>query len=383
MGKNAHAHTSPSVRLGDRSIGPDHPVYVIAEAGVNHNGDLDSALELVHAAADTGADAIKFQVFEPDNLVADTAPLADYQKPSTNGSGQRDMLRQLKLPADAFATIKQLCDRLGVTFLATPFGVQELHALLELQPVAIKIASTDIVNVPLLRAAIRSGLPVIASTGAARLDEIDDAVAMFSQANAAGRLILMHCVSSYPTPTTRANLRVISMYTQRYDCPIGFSDHTESLSSGAVAVGTGACMLEKHFTIDRTQSGPDHSFSLEPVQLQHYISAARQAWQMLGNADKRISPAEKEIRLVSRGSLHAAVDIPAGTTITDAMLLVSRPSGGISPRHVDDVTGQRTSVPIPKGTRLQWDMFSRAERSTDNDARYTEDIAAAFPENTT
>lgn len=346
---------SPTVRIARHPIGLDHPVYVIAEAGVNHNGDFETAVRLIDAAAGAGADAVKFQYFSADRLAAPDAPTCDYQKVHHAGaSSQRDMLRRLELPPEDFEKLKSHADRVGIDFLCTPFGIPELHALTGLKVAAIKIASPDIINVPLLREAAASKLPIIASTGAADLEEVRAAVDLLHEHDALSRLILLHCVSAYPTPPSNARLRCITTLTNEFNVPVGFSDHTAEADFSALAVVAGAVILEKHLTLDRESPGPDHFFSLRPDDFTQYCAAAKDAFAARGTGIVAPTPHEEEVRKLARGSIVAARHIPAGTPIRADALTVRRPGGGIPPTDWDDVIGAVASADIPVGSPLEW-----------------------------
>lgn len=358
----AYWSSSSGVQIGSRAIGLGQPVYIIAEAGVNHNGRFDLALKLIDAAKRVGADAVKFQVFTAENLVVSNAPTATYQLHQGH-SDQRQMLRQLELSRKEFTDLHGYCRQVGIEFLATPFGISDLEFLVDLGVPGLKLASPDLVNVPLVERAIQSNLPIIASTGACTIDEIDEAVEGFSNQGALGRLILFHCISSYPTKLTETNLAVIGNLAQRYPVPVGFSDHTAEWITGALAVAAGATILEKHFTLDRAMPGPDHALSLDEIQMGQYIAAAREAQAAMGNPRRQLLTCEHEVRNVSRGSVVSALDIPAGTVVTPAMVTVKRPGGGIEPARIKEVIGTRAAVAIAADTRLEWQMLSVA---TDN-----------------
>jgi N-acetylneuraminate synthase/N,N'-diacetyllegionaminate synthase len=348
--------SSPKVCIGKRSAGPSEPAYIIAEAGVNHNGKFDLAIKLVELAKRAGADAVKFQVFTAENLVISNAPTANYQKEQGH-SDQRDMLRQLELTRQEFIDLAHYCREVGIEFLATPFSIPDLDFLVELEVSAIKLASPDLVNYPLLERAIESNLPVIASSGACTLDEIDVAVDCFANRGALSRMILLHCISSYPTPLNQANLSVIGNLAKRYPVPAGFSDHTAETFTGALAVSAGATVLEKHFTLDRNMPGPDHRFSLEEDQLCQYVTLVREAEAAMGNPLRKLLDCEQEVRHVSRGSVVAAMPIPSGAILTPAMLTVKRPGGGIEPARIKELVGMRITRAIPEDTMLEWTML--------------------------
>jgi len=346
-----------SIQIGPAIIGPGEPVYVVAEIGVNHDGDVGVARELIHAAVDAEADAVKFQVFSPDRLVRSDAPTANYQRQAQEGSSQYEMLARLALPHEAFAELAAYAGECGVEFLATPFSVEDLRFLESLGVRALKLASTDIVNGPLLDAAARSGLPLILSRGAAEQDEIAAAIERFRGAGGRG-LALMHCVSSYPAPEHEANLAVIHTLAEAFDCAVGFSDHTESLTIGGYAAAAGARILEKHLTLGRSQRGPDHTFSLEPAQMAEYIRNIRKAEILLGTGRVMVSPVEREVRQLSRGSVVASRPIYEGDVITVEMLTVKRPGDGISPMAIQQLLGRQARRAIPADSPLQWDALA-------------------------
>jgi sialic acid synthase SpsE len=351
-------HIEPEVFIGRRPVGANHDVYIIAEAGVNHNGDASRAHALIDAAKQAGADAVKFQVFSADRLVQADAPTCTYQKASgTAAHGQRELLRKLELTAQCIADLKSYADRIGIDFLATPFGIEEVQQLNELRVSAIKIASTDLVNTPLLLAAADTQRAIILSTGASLLPEIDTAVGLIRDRQTEQRLILLHCVSAYPTLPTQARLRCVNTLARRFGVPTGFSDHTPDDNFSSLAVAAGAVVLEKHLTLDQSALGPDHFFSLMPDQLARYVKCARDARASLGDGQLTVAPEEIEVRKLARGSLTARCAIHAGQEITPALLTVRRPSGGIEPQRWDDVLGRRAKTEIPADAPLAWSML--------------------------
>lgn len=349
--------THSNVAIGQRVIGPGHPVYIIAEAGVNHNGNPTEALRLIDAAKDAGADGVKFQIFCADELVTSDASACAYQQDATGDTGQKEMLRRLELSVEQFAELRAYADRLGIDFLATPFGITELHALVDLSVPAIKIASPDIVNVPLLTAAAATGLPLIVSTGASDLAEVDAAVDQIRGERAGDRLILLHCVSAYPTLPIDARLACIRTLSQRYALPVGFSDHTADSAISSLAVAAGALVLEKHLTLDRSAIGPDHFFSLTPPEFARYVAAARQAQACLGEGLIACSEPEREVRRLARGSIVSTMTIRPGTRLTADMLTVRRPGDGIAPREWERVLRCLAKTDIPSDTPLAWHML--------------------------
>jgi len=346
-----------SFRIGPALVGHDAPVYVIAEAGVNHDGRVDVARELIHAAADAEADAIKFQVFSADRLVTREAPTAAYQKQAAQGESQYDMLARLQLSRGHFNELAEYARHCDIEFLATPFSESDLGFLVSLGVQAVKVASPDIVNEPLLDAAAATGLPVIVSTGAAGMEEVGRVVERFKEPNA-GPLALLHCVSCYPTPEDRVNLGAIGELSRAFGCPAGFSDHTEGIEVGGYAVVAGARIIEKHFTLDRTRPGPDHAFSLEPAAMAEYIRRIRHAERLMG--DGRIGPqeCEAEIRRLARGKVVAVREIRAGEVFDSEMLTIKRAGDGITAGELRSVIGRRANADIPADTAIRQEWVS-------------------------
>lgn len=350
------ANVLKPLQIGPAVIGSGEPAYVIAEIGVNHDGDVGVAKELIHAALDAEADAVKFQVFSPDRLVRPGAPTAAYQQRHAAAASQHDLLARLALPEEAFVELAQYAGQYGVEFLATPFSVADLHFLQTLGVRAVKLASTDIINGPLLDAAAAAGLPIVLSRGAAQYDEISAAIGRLRGAGA-GDVVLLHCVSSYPTPEYEANLGAIGTLQREFGCIVGYSDHTESLTLGGYAVAAGARVVEKHITLGRSRSGPDHAFSLEPAQFAEYVRNIRRVEVLLGSGRIAVSPCEREVRELSRASVVAACDIAPGELLTAAMLTVKRPGDGVSPMMVHLLIGRQARKPIHANTPVTWEAL--------------------------
>jgi N-acetylneuraminate synthase/N,N'-diacetyllegionaminate synthase len=346
------------LHIGPRQIGARQPTFVIAEIGVNHDGSLSRALELVHHARHAGADAVKLQIFSAQRLMHGSADFASYQHPCAADDHPQMMLERLELPRDAMRRVVDQIVEAGMIPLATPFSPEDVRTIQELELPAIKIASPDLVNAPLLNAAAASGKPLLLSTGAATMDEVNRTVARLSCADV--DFALLHCVSSYPTSNADANLRWIEELTGRFGVPVGFSDHTTEPLAGALAVAAGACIVEKHLTYDRAADGPDHAASADPEDFQKYVAAIRLADQMLGATGKRVLDCELDVRRVSRQSLVAARDINAGVPIGPGDLTVQRPGTGVPAGEVARIVGCRPRRSIPAGTLLQWDMLSDA-----------------------
>jgi len=301
---------------------------VIAEAGVNHNGDETLAHELVDVAHRSGADAVKFQTFDPALLVSGHAETTPYQRDRGGAQDQQSLLAALTLPATAWAELRDHAEGLGVTFLSTPFDLGSAHLLADLGVSAIKTSSGELTNTPFLRALADLGLPMLVSTGMGDEDEVAAAVAATATAPS---VTLLHCVSAYPAPIDEANLNVIPALAQRHGLPVGWSDHTLGSTSAIAAVALGATVLEKHVTTDRGLPGPDHAASLEPDELAAYVAAVRDARSALGDGVKRRMPSEVENATLVRRSWHAATDLPAGHALTPEDVVALRPEHGLVP----------------------------------------------------
>jgi N,N'-diacetyllegionaminate synthase len=343
-----------AVQIGPHRVGAAGQALVVAEAGVNHDGSCERALQLVDVAAEAGADFVKFQVFRAAELTTAAAPRAAYQQKNGNGS-QRDMLAQLELSDADLARIRDHCDARGIGFLATPFGPRDVDRLVDLGVCALKIASTDIDNPLLLRRAAATGLPLIVSTGTATQVEIAEAVGWLSAAEARERLVLLHCISGYPAPVQGANLGAIRRLREIFGVPTGFSDHTVSKKIAGWAVAAGAAVLEKHFTLDRDAPGPDHAMSLDPAQLAAYVAAARSATAALGDGCLGCAAVEAEVRNVARKSIVAAGPIRAGDVLSADNVTVKRPGGGLAPRELDALLGRRAARDLAPDTPLAWE----------------------------
>lgn len=330
-----------TVRIGERLVGPGQPVFVVAEAGVNHNGDESTAMKMIDGAVAAGVDAIKFQLFDAESLTTADAPTVTYQSQSTGSKTQRAMLRELELSPDAFGRLAKACGERGIEFILTPFTSAAVHRAASLGVSAIKVASTDLIDFKLLTNAAETQLPVIISTGAAHEHEIADAVDLLVGCGAGEWTIALHCISAYPAKVQQANLGAIGRMARQFGCVTGFSDHTESTFVSAMAVCAGAHVLEKHFTLDRTADGPDHAMSLEVDGLAEYVRHARMAREAMGSGDFGMLPVEMEVREGSRKRIVAAQAISAGQTLTLDMLTVKRASSGLEANHLMSLVGRR------------------------------------------
>ena len=315
-------------------------VYIIAEAGVNHNGDINLAYQLVDAAKAAGVDCIKFQTFKSENLVSHTAQKAEYQKAATGDSSQQDMLKQLELSFGEFVSLKEYCDRKGICFLSTPFDFESIEFLNSIEMPFWKIPSGEVTNYPYLVALAKTGKPVVMSTGMCEMQEIEDAIAVLRE-NGASDIKLLHCNTEYPTPYEDVNLRAMKTLRDAFGVEVGYSDHTKGIEVPIAAVAMGASVIEKHFTLDRNMEGPDHKASLEPQELKQMVDSIRHIEAALGSGDKRPSPSEKKNMAVARKSIVASARIKAGDILTEENITVKRPGNGICPMRWKEVLGTR------------------------------------------
>lgn len=334
-----------TIHIGGRLVGAGEPPFVIAELGVNHDGSLERALALVDLAADAGADAIKLQFFKTDRLMSAASKLAAYQ----SQAGETDpllMLRRLEMPIGDLETIADRAHERGLAAIVTVFSTELVPIAARVSWDAYKSASPDVVHRPLLEAMAGTGKPLIVSTGAATGDEVARARAWLDEA--VGRLAFLHCISSYPTLPEHAHLNMIGDVARlTAPCPAGYSDHTPTVETGAMARARGATILEKHFTDDRTRPGPDHAASLEPEDFARFVRAARGEIgivpddRLLGESTKRPIGCEEDVRRVSRQSLVAVRDLEPGEVLARADLTVKRPGTGLEPFEIERVIGRR------------------------------------------
>lgn len=346
-----------NVKVADKLIGPGQPVFVIAEAGVNHNGDVRIARALIDVAVEAGADAVKFQTFRADRLVTPDAPKAEYQLQTTgDAESQFEMLRRLELSADAHRELQSYCHAHGIIFLSTPFDEEAVDLLDELGVPAFKISSGDLTNSPLLEHVASKSKPVILSTGMSELSELIEAVSVLNTAGCENP-VLLHCVSNYPAQPAEVNLRAMQTMRSAFDVPVGFSDHTEGIDVALAAVALGACVIEKHFTLDRTLAGPDHRASLEAAKLGELVRSIRRVETALGSGRKVPAASEIETAKAARRSLVAARDIPAGATLEREMVVMRRPGTGMSPAMLNTLLARKTTRDVAAGTLLEEDMF--------------------------
>lgn len=333
------------------------PVYIIAEAGVNHNGDHDVACQLVEAAAKAGADAIKFQTFKAEELVTAQANKAAYQKETTGSDeSQLEMLRKLELNEGAHDALIACCEQHGIEFLSTPFDGESLDMLLEMGVSRIKVPSGEITNLPYLRYVGSKGKQVIVSTGMTSLQEVRDAVTVLEQSGTSRAAItLLHCNTQYPTPFADANLEAIRTLCREFpDCQIGYSDHTAGISCPVAATALGAVLVEKHFTLDRTMEGPDHAASLQPDELTAMVRGIREIEEAMGDGVKQATPSEQANVAIARRYLVAATPIKEGEPFTPENVAAKRTgAGGLSPMMWDEVMASKAPRSFTAGECIE------------------------------
>jgi N,N'-diacetyllegionaminate synthase len=341
-----------SLPIGQRTIGEGQPCFVIAEAGVNHNGDVSLAHRLVDVAADAGADAVKFQTFDPERLVSPAARKAAYQVANTGSAeSQLDMLRGLVLPSGTLAPLAAHAQQRGLLFLSTPFDEGSADLLEALGMSAFKVPSGEITNHPFVAHVASKGKPVLMSTGMSTLTEVAEAVQVVRESGDPP-LALFHCVTSYPAAPADCNLRAMAVMRAAFGVPVGWSDHTEGIGISLAAVAAGAVVLEKHFTLDRSMPGPDHRASLEPGELSAMVRAIREIEAAMGDGIKRPTASELANVAAARRSLHASRALPAGHLLDEADLIALRPGTGMSPALRSRLVGRRLRVGVQRGQML-------------------------------
>ena len=315
-------------------------VYIIAEAGVNHNGSFELACKLVDAAKEAGVDCIKFQTFKSSKLVSHNAQKADYQKDTTGDGSQVEMLKKLELSYEEFLALKDYCDKVGICFLSTPFDFDSIDFLNSIDMPFWKIPSGEVTNLPYLVALAKTGKPIVMSTGMCEMFEIGAAINVLRE-NGTEDIKLLHCNTEYPTPFEDVNLKAMQTMHAVFDLEVGYSDHTNGIEVPVAAVALGATLIEKHFTLDRNMEGPDHKSSLEPDELKDMVSCIRHIEQALGTGEKKPSPSERKNIAVTRKSIVAKNYIKEGELLTAYNITVKRPGTGISPMRWHEVIGTK------------------------------------------
>lgn len=346
------------IEIDGRTVGEGKSCFIIAEAGVNHNGNIDCAKKLIDTAKWAGADAVKFQIFKAEDIVTPQAEKAEYQKNTTGQyESQFEMIKRLELSEDEFRYLASYARERDILFLSTPFSFTSVDLLEEMGISAYKIASGEITNFPLLEHIARKGKPIILSTGMSTLEEIGEALKAINEAGEQ-RVVLLHCVTSYPVRIEDINLRAMETIGKAFSLPVGLSDHTLGKTSSIAAVAMGACMIEKHFTLCRNLPGPDHKASLEPAELKELAEAVRDVEKAMGSGIKRPTMEEEKIKLIARRSIVAATEIPKDSMITRDMLDIKRPGTGIAPNNLMAIVGKRAKDEIPKDSLITWDLIT-------------------------
>ncbi len=315
--------------------------YIIAEAGVNHNGSLDMAKEMVITAKKIGVDAIKFQTFITENLVTKSAQKAEYQKSNTSRvESQFEMLKKLEFSYDDYAELKELCEKLDIDFISTPFDLDSIDMLLKLDIDKLKLPSGEITNYPYLVKMAKTQKPIIMSSGMCTMNEIEDAITILKE-NGTIDLSLLHCTTEYPAPYEEVNLSAINTMKAQFKLNTGYSDHTRGIEIPIAAVALGATIIEKHFTLNHNAEGPDHKASLEPQEMAQMVKAIRNVESSIGNGQKSPSPSEMKNISIVRKSIVARTNICCGDLFTEDNLTTKRPGTGLSPMYWKDLLGKR------------------------------------------
>lgn len=338
--------------IGQRVIGPGSRVFVVAELGLNHRGDVNQAVKMIDAAADSGADAVKFQSFQADKLLIPS--LNRYAQHSGSVESAYNTLRRCELSREDQAKLKRYADEKNIIFFSTPFDEETVDFLDSLGVPLFKIASSDLTYTPLLRKIASKDKPVFLSTGMSFLNEVGDALQVLRESGA-NEILLMHCVSAYPAPPRNMNLRSLVTLRSYFELSVGLSDHSEGILLPLISVGLGAVVIEKHFTLDKRAPGSDNKCSIDPKDLKQLVSSLRVVEASLGDGRKKPSDIEEEGRLLGRRSVVAAVDIRAHETISPWMITYKRPGSGLDPRYGEKIIGMKARRNLGKNTILQWE----------------------------
>lgn len=354
---NAQEFSPEPVFIDGRPVGPGRPAYIVAEIGINHNGDMDLAKKMIDEAARAGADAVKFQNYRTEDFVPDRAQTYTYVSQGRQVTEvQYDMFKRCELSREDVIDLAAYCRAREIGFHGTPTGRDGIADLVAAGAGVIKNGSDFLSNLPLVRAMGETGLPTVLSTGMAVREDIDDAVKAFRETGN-GKLILLHCTSSYPTPDADVNVVRVRTLRESYRCLSGFSDHSEGISAAMLSVAYGACWIEKHFTLDRNLPGPDHRFSMDPTELAALVGAVRRAEAQVGTPEIETPASEKESRARYRLSCAAARDLPQGSVIDESVLVFRRPGTGILPKDAPALYGRRLKKSVNSGHMFTADDF--------------------------
>lgn len=344
--------------IGNRQVGPGHPVYIIAELSANHGQEFEQAVKIVRCAQESGADAIKVQTYTPDTLTirCDSDHFKIGGGTLWDGRSLYDLYSEAYMPWEWQPKLKKIAEELGLDFFSTPFDTTAVDFLEAMNVAVHKVASFELVDLPLLRRIARTSKPIIMSTGMATLEEIEESVRTIREAGGK-QLALLKCTSAYPAPPEEMNLRTIPDLARRFHMPVGLSDHTLSVAVPVAAVALGACIIEKHLTLSRKAPGPDSAFSLEPDEFKAMVDAVRTAEKALGQVSYEASPNESRSR-VFRRSLFVVEDVKAGELFTEKNVRSIRPGHGLHTRHLAEVLGRLAARDIKRGTPVQWDLVA-------------------------
>jgi len=340
-------------KVGNKLISEKEPCFIIAEAGVNHNGSIKLAKKLIDVAREADVDAVKFQTFHAEDIVTLKSKKAKYQYRAKEKT-QYEMLKNLQLSFDKFRELKEYCDNSNLEFISTPYDIKSVEFLNEIGVKRFKVASADLINKPLIEAIAKTKKQIILSTGMATLGEIEKTISfIYNLGNK--NIILLHCTTSYPTPYNQVNMNILNTLKNSFGLTIGYSDHTLGIEIPIMAVSMGAKVIEKHFTLDRTMEGPDHFASLEPSELKKMVKAIRNVEKSFGSKRKKITDNEKKNIFYMRRSIHASIDIKNGEVIKDNNIKITRPFDGIKSWYVDVILGKKIKNNIKKDDPIRWE----------------------------
>ncbi|MCL2116402.1 MAG: N-acetylneuraminate synthase [Methanobrevibacter sp.] len=343
------------VEFGNVCIGDGEKIFIIAEIGVNHNGDINLAKKMIKEAAKSGANAVKFQTFITEDMITKNTKKAKYQEKNSKGSSQAEMIKKLELSKDDFFELSNYARSNNVLFLSSPFDIKSVDLLDKLDVPGFKIGSGELNNFELLEYIEKKGKPIIISTGMSTLEEIQETYNFIKNKD---QLIILHCITGYPSKFEDANLKFITTLKEKFEVPIGFSDHSLGIELAIASVGLDVCVIEKHFTIDKTLDGPDHKASLEPQDFKAMVDAIRNVEIAMGDGERTMCESELEIKKVARKSIVAAVDIPKGSILNKKMLAIKRPGTGIEPKYLKSLIDKKTTVDIRKDDLIKYDFLS-------------------------
>ena len=345
------------IRIANKFIGKEQSCFIIAEAGVNHTGDISLAKKLIDAAVDAGVDAVKFQTWVTEDLVTKTAPKANYQVETTGGEGsQFEMIKKLELPFESFKTLKKYCDDRNIIFLSTPDEEKSVDFLQSINVPAFKLSSGELTNFRMLKKIALQGKPIIISTGMSTINQIKESIVILEK-NGSKEIIILHCNVNYPTENKDVNLRVIQTLKEEFNYPIGFSDHTMSVEVPVASVALGATVVEKHFTLDRNMDGPDHSSSLEPNELKNMVEMIRSVEVALGSPEKIITESEKGNIGVMRKVIVASHDLKKGEILKSSDIAMKRAGDGLEPKFESKILGMKLIKSVSEDESVTLEML--------------------------